>query len=151
VESRDLGNHVDVACCRPADVCTRSRRGIPRKPHHSIAQRVIMLRVARDSRQGQSPGQPLRVANCPAPRRCCWGQVGGSNRANTGTRCSDHVPGLSPKEAATADLVNCKSGGAVVSSRTWLLQRVTDGSIFRIYSCLLPMVRPVNEQNVLKH
>jgi hypothetical protein len=65
-----------------------------------------MLRVARASRQGQ----PLRVANCPAPRRCCWGQLGGSNRANAGTRCSDHVPGLSPKEAATADLVNFKSG-----------------------------------------
>jgi hypothetical protein len=36
--------------------------------------------------------------------------VGCSNRANAGTMCSERVPGLSPKEAATADLVNFKAG-----------------------------------------
>jgi hypothetical protein len=149
VESRDLGNHVDVACCRPA-VCTRSRRGIPRKPHHSIAQRVIMLRVARDSRQGQSPGAVAEGCKLPCPETLLLGQLGGSNRANTGTRCSDHVPGLS-KRGSNGGPRELQKRRSSSEQQGRLLQQVTDGSIFRIYSCLLPIVRPVNERNVLKH
>jgi hypothetical protein len=61
-----------------------------------------VLRVARGSRQGESPGAAAEGCKLPCPETLYYWRWGGSKRANAGTRCSDHVPGLPPKEAATA-------------------------------------------------
>jgi hypothetical protein len=99
----------DVACCRPADVCRRSRRRIPESPTITSLKEGSWFESGAAAEVGNLLPCPETLSiDLLYQSRCCWGKVGGSNSA--GTRCSDHVPGLSPKEAATADLVNCKRG-----------------------------------------